>query len=218
MNLNPKSMKPALIVVDVQNDFKKGASDYQCPQLDKNLLANINELVVFCRSKKIPIIFTQHSIKSDKSNAEHGEPDSIRACIEDTSGWKVAQEIDSSPEDNFVTKHKFDAFYESELGDVLKNLGVNTVIICGVWTNNCVRSTAEGAYYRDYDLILVSDCCGGVDFVDGEDHQKVSDYTLQELAERTYNTKLLTLNKLKTKFYPHISIGRIVELDARLST
>ena len=177
-------MKPALIVVDVQNDFKKDASEYQCPELDDRLLANIKDLVVFCRFKNIPVIFTQHSIKSDKSNAEHGEPDSVRACIEGTDGWQVAQEIKPEPEDYFVKKHKFDAFYQSQIGDLLKKLGVDSVIICGLWTNNCVRATAEGAYYRDYDLILVSDCCGAMDFLDGKNHLKVSDYILNELRER----------------------------------
>ena len=189
--------KSALIVVDVQNDFKKDASEYQCPELDDKLLASIKELVVFCRSINIPVIFTQHSIKSDKSNAERGEPDSVRACIEDTNGWQVAQEIEPRPEDYFVTKHKFDAFYESKLEDLLKKLKVDTVIICGVWTNNCVRATAEGAYYRNHKLILISDCCGAVDFVDDKDPKKVSMYTLKELKERTYLTKLLTLEALK---------------------
>jgi nicotinamidase-related amidase len=37
----------------------------------------VRRLIEFCRKKKIPIIYTQHSIKPDKSNAERGEPVAI---------------------------------------------------------------------------------------------------------------------------------------------
>lgn len=43
--------------------------------LNKDLIKRIRDLINFCRSKKISIIYTQHSIKSDKSNAEMGEPE-----------------------------------------------------------------------------------------------------------------------------------------------
>lgn len=194
------NIKPALIIVDVQNDFKKGMSPYECPQLDEDLLARIKELKDFCRSKNIPVIYTLHSIKPDKSDAEIDEPDSIRACIIGTPGWGIAPELEPSKNDHYVQKKRFDAFYGSDLENIIKELGVNTAVICGVWTNNCVRATAEGAYYRDLRLILVSDCCGAVDFVNKKDHEKVNIYTLNELQERTYGTKLVTLGEFRELF------------------
>lgn len=55
-------MKPALLVINMQNDFRKGASAYSCEMLDSE------------------IVFTQHTIKPDKSDAENG--DCVRATAE----------------------------------------------------------------------------------------------------------------------------------------
>jgi nicotinamidase-related amidase len=103
-------MRAALIVVDVQNDFKMDAGYYACPMLNEELLSQIESLVSFCRFKKVPIIFTQHSIKTDKSNAEIGEPDEVRACIIGTDGWRVAKEIGPQEDDLYLMKDKYDAF------------------------------------------------------------------------------------------------------------
>jgi len=74
-------MKSALIVIDMQNDFIKDTSPYSCQMLDDKLILRVKKLINFCRKKKISIIYTQHSIKPDKSNTEIGEPKNVRACI-----------------------------------------------------------------------------------------------------------------------------------------
>ncbi len=201
-------MKPVLLVIDMQNDFRKGASAYSCEMLDGGLIGRVGQLIELCRQKNIPIVYTQHTIKSDKSNAENGEPADVRACIQGTEGWKIIKELlkvggayfnQSEPKrkDNIVLKHRADGFFESKLSEALKNLKVDAVIICGVWTNNCVRATAEGAYARNYKIILVSDCCGANSLVDGFTPEQTNDFTLKELKERTYDTQLLTLDEIK---------------------
>ena len=49
-----------------------------------------------------------------------------------------------------ITKHKFDAFFETDLDAILRYHNVNTVIITGTATNVCCESTARAAYMRDY--------------------------------------------------------------------
>jgi ureidoacrylate peracid hydrolase len=190
-------MKPALIVIDMQNDFVKDTSPYSCQMLDDSLILRVKKLINFCRGKKIPIIYTQHSIKPDKSNAEIGEPKNVRACIIGTKGWEIIRKVAPRKEDIVIRKDRFSAFFNTKLENVLKNLKVDTLILCGVLTNNCVRATAEDAYYRNYKLILVSDCCGATSYVKGFTHEEVNKFTLEELKERTYKTKVVNLNQLK---------------------
>ena len=190
-------MKPALLVIDMQNDFKKGASAYSCEMLDDGLTGRVKQLIEICRQKNVPIVYTQHTIKADKSNAENGEPADVRVCIQNTEGWKIIKELETKQKDNIVLKHRADAFFESKLSEALKNLKADTVIVCGVWTNNCVRATAEASYARNYKIILVSDCCGANSFVDGFTPEQVNDFTLKELKERTYGTQLLMLDEIK---------------------
>lgn len=190
-------MKPALLVIDIQNDFRKGASAYSCEMLDDGLVKRVGKLIELCRQKDIPIVYTQHTINADKSNAENGEPADVRACIMGTEGWKIISELEPKQKDNIVLKHRADGFYESRLAEVLKNLNVDSVIVCGVWTNNCVRATAEAAYARNYKLILVSDCCGANSLVENFSPEQVNEFTLKELKERTYDTQLVTLDEIK---------------------
>jgi nicotinamidase-related amidase len=193
-------MKATLIVIDMQNDFIKGASPYSCEMLDKNLINRVKELIGFCRKEKIHIIYTQHSIKPDKSNAETGEPSEVRACIIGTDGWKIINEIKPNDNDDVVRKDKFDAFYKTRLKNLLKKLKADTVILCGVMTNNCVRSTAEGAYFRGYKLIIVSDCCGATSCIPKISHEKIHELTLKDLKERTYETQIVSLKEVKNLF------------------
>lgn len=191
-------MKPALIAVDMQNDFKRGASAYACEMLDDGLVERARQLIELCRRKGVPIVYTQHTIRPDKSNAESGEPADVRACIQGTDGWKIIGELEPKQKDSIVLKHRADGFFESRLAETLKGLKADAVIICGVMANNCVRATAEGAYARDYKIILVSDCCGANSFVDGYTAEQANEFALRELKERTYDTRLATLDEIES--------------------
>lgn len=191
-------MKAALLVIDMQNDFRKGNSDYSCPMLTEKLVQNVKNLIDICKSRNIPVIYTQHSIEPTKSNAEVGEPENVRACIIGTTGWNIIGELKPEKGDFISRKHRADSFFKSELENMLKKLKVDTVIICGVFTNNCVRATAEAAYARNYRLILVPDCCGAADFTGQKSAEWANEFTIKELKERTYGTQELNLDDLKS--------------------
>ena len=56
-----------------------------------------------------------------------------------------------------VVKHKFDAFFETDLDAILRYHQVDTVIIMGTATNACCESTARSAFMRDYKVVFPSD-------------------------------------------------------------
>src|SRR3989344_9170644 len=116
-------MKLALIVIDCQNDFIKNRSPYACQMFDKRLIGNIQKLIGYCRKRRIPVVYTQHSIKKDKSNAEFGEPETVRACIVGTKGWKIVDKLRPHTKELVVRKDKYDAFFGTTLEDVLRKKG-----------------------------------------------------------------------------------------------
>lgn len=187
------TMKYALLVIDCQGDFIKGASSYSCEMLDENLVIRIRKLINYCRSKNIPIIYTQHSIKPDKSNAEFGEPKEVRACIIGTLGWEIVPALQPKPRDFIIAKDKYDAFYHTDLENVLRKLKVEGLLLSGVLTNNCVRATAEGAHYRGYQITLIADCCGATSYLEDKTHEEIHDITLRDLKERIYQTEIMNL-------------------------
>jgi ureidoacrylate peracid hydrolase len=56
-----------------------------------------------------------------------------------------------------VTKHRFDAFLNTDLETILRAHDVKTVVLTGVATNVCVETTARQAFVRDYYVVVVSD-------------------------------------------------------------
>lgn len=193
-------MKTALILIDCQNDFVKNASPYSAEMLDKKLIGRIKNIIDWAREKRIPVIYTQHSIKPDKSNGEFGEPKDVRACIIGTKGWKIIEALKPRKKESIVQKDKYDAFYGTDLEKVARRRGIDTLILVGVLTNNCVRATAEGAHYRGFKIFIVSDCCGGTSYLPGKTDREIHDITLRDLQERMYETSVITLSELK-KYY-----------------
>jgi nicotinamidase-related amidase len=191
-----KNMKPTLIVIDCQNDFIKDASSYEARMLDEKLIGRIGHLIQWTREQKLPIIYTQHSIKPDKSNEEFGEPKNVRACIIDTKGWGIIDSLKPRDGETVIQKNKYDAFYQTNLEEKIKKTGADTLILCGVLTNNCVRATAEGAHYRNFKLVIVSDCCGGTSYLPEKTDEEIHDITLRDLQERMYETKIALFKDL----------------------
>jgi ureidoacrylate peracid hydrolase len=67
------------------------------------------------------------------------------------------------PSDYVFSKHRASCFYNTSLEVMLRMRGVRFLIVCGVTTNYCVDSTIRDAYARDFELVLVGDCCAALD-------------------------------------------------------
>jgi len=62
------------------------------------------------------------------------------------------------PGDAIVSKHRFSGFFETELDDVLRELGAKYLLVTGCITSVCVEATVRDAMYRDYTCIVLEDC------------------------------------------------------------
>ncbi len=151
-------MRSALLVVDMQNDFIyfKNSPVYVPPA--KKIIPKIVKLLIACRKKKIPIVYAITSHKKDRSDWALLDKRYNRAhCIENTPGARLVPEIDPQKKEYIVKKRRYSAFYKTDLDRLLKRLKVKRFIICGVTTSCCVSSTARDAYFRDYEVIVISD-------------------------------------------------------------
>lgn len=75
----------------------------------------------------------------------------------DGAGAAIAELLKPSEHDYFVLKVKHSAFYQTCLGLLLEHLGVRTLVIGGVATDNCVNMTANDAYLRGFELMVLRD-------------------------------------------------------------
>jgi len=123
----------------------------------KFIIESSSRLIERARNNGIPIVYVNDShrpgLRQDrefKKRAEH--------CIEGTWGAEVIEELKPQEGDFVVKKRRFSGFYETDLDLTLKDLKIDTVIIIGVVTNICVRSTVHDAFFKGYNVIVPEDC------------------------------------------------------------
>ena len=166
----------ALLVVDMQNGFchpqgtlARAGVDVQAPIA---VVPNVVRLVNLCRSAGVRVIWTQQEHRhDDRSKQLHSVPThlayldtrGLTLCGKDDPDAGILAELQAvmRREDDVVHKHKFSAFYCTNLETLLRQLGVRTLLVAGVNTNVCVESTVRDAYARDYDVIVVEECVAG---------------------------------------------------------
>lgn len=130
-----------------------------------------NELVGLFRSSKRPILWVRQEFEPDLSDAFlEMRQRSIRAHVAGTPGAKFDPRLDVGEADVVMIKKRYSAFFGTNLEDILSGLAVDTLILTGVNTHACIRTTAIDAYQRDLEVILASDCLGSYD----DEHALVS--------------------------------------------
>jgi nicotinamidase-related amidase len=132
----PDRPNTALLVIDVQNGTVDGAHGRD------GVIANINTLIDKARAADVPVVWVQHS------------DDNIKR---DTEGWQYVPELVRRDTEPLVHKSYPDSFEDTDLEAVLAAHGIGRLVLTGVQTDECIRSTLHGGIVRGYDVTLVAD-------------------------------------------------------------
>src|SRR6516162_3690554 len=162
--------KTVVIVVDMQNDFvAKGAKlqSAAAAAMVPKLASTLN----FCREKGIRVIYTAHVHRRDGSDM--GLYDDLYAPIADrstlvdgTKGVEIFPGLAPAAGEHIVKKHRYSAFFGTDLDIILREWGIATVIISGTTTENCCHATARDAMFRNYRVVFLSDATATYDYPD----------------------------------------------------
>lgn len=125
----------ALIVIDVQVEVVKEAYERD------SKIANMVTAVEKARAAGLPVIWVQ-----DHESLPIG-----------TDGWQIVSELTPLASDRLVGKIYRSSFEETNLEEILAELSIGHLYICGAETNNCVRHTCHAALERGYDVTLIAD-------------------------------------------------------------
>ena len=135
------------------------------------IIAATNELVGLFRRTGRPIIWVRQEFAPDLSDAFlEMRRGSIQAHVAGTPGAELDPRLEVRAVDAVVIKKRYSAFFGTDLDGLLGRLGVNTLILTGVNTHACIRTTAIDAYQRDLEVILASECLASYD----EEHGRIS--------------------------------------------
>lgn len=164
----------ALILVDFEKQWTDENSDFFVGDLSE-LLKKTNKLIDYCRKNNYKIIFTRHI-----------EKDSDEEFAENSENVQIMDEINKQDSDVVIDKNKISPFYKTDLDKHLE--GIDEIVICGILTNLCVRSLAQDAYDRDFDIKIIKDCCQAFDC---ETHN----FTINDLKATREEIEFLNLNE-----------------------
>ncbi|MGM0405376.1 MAG: cysteine hydrolase family protein [Thermoplasmatota archaeon] len=144
----------AVIVIDMIYDFVHGKFGGKGAQ---DIIDNLKTFLNEAENHGIPIIFVEDSHSSEDPELDvWGEH-----AMEDSEGSERISELKNINGID-VKKNTFDAFYGTELEEVLKCKDVEKVILTGVSTDICVQNTAAGALYRGFDITVIEDCTAAI--------------------------------------------------------
>ena len=177
MKVNGCTIRPALMVIDVQNGFAAKGGSYDQFGIDISkyigVIPKIANLINIFRDSNIPIFFTQairepsgidlltniHRILP-KSREERIRKRPI--CVRGTWDAEIVNEIKPSDSDHVIRKRRDSAFYDTEIGVWLKSVKVDTLVFCGIDTSISVESSLRDAFNLGYDVILISDATASI--------------------------------------------------------
>ena len=176
--------RPVLIVIDMLNDFLRAWE----PTRRDRLVQSINALVHLMRTASHPVIWVRQEFQPDLSDAFlEMKAKEIHITIKGTEGCQILSALAISPSDRVIVKKRYSAFFGTDLDSLLNDLAPDSIILAGINTHACVRTTAIDAYQRDFSVILASDC---IDSYDREHHDISLRYMRDKIASVLTNREI----------------------------
>jgi ureidoacrylate peracid hydrolase len=147
----------ALLVIDLVRDFVDPGGAMPLPGAEV-LLGRVNALASATRRAGGRVVWVRDE-HEDLDDAEFRVR--LPHCLAGTGGSELAEGLERQPGDRDQIKRRYSAFYGTDLNQWLVDRGLTHVVLCGVVTNICVRSTAHDAFFHGFDVTVVSDGCLG---------------------------------------------------------
>ncbi|MCI8608806.1 MAG: cysteine hydrolase [Firmicutes bacterium] len=163
LKVNPQ--RTALIIIDMEKAFVEPGAAH-CIAGAKSTVPACNVLAEAARAEGIPVFWVKRIYRQDGSDVEHTRfsvwDKGGRPLGPDSTGINSIEEPEGlvrKPEDYVVVKPRWSGFFQTELDLILRRKGIDTLIVIGTTTPNCVRTTCYDAISMDYRTIVVEQCC-----------------------------------------------------------
>jgi nicotinamidase-related amidase len=176
--------RSALIVVDVQRFFASpdsslaqvfgrvapGMMDGYFERVRSAVLPNIQRLQQCFRSQKRPVIFCSFgSFMEDGQDLPTWLKDFDQLCLGvlghrgnpqvNDSSWRVEETVAPQPGELVINKNTSGPLNSTKLDQILKNAGINSLVVCGLTTAVCVTQTAREAADRGFRVLIAEEAC-----------------------------------------------------------
>jgi nicotinamidase-related amidase len=168
--------RTALIIIDMQRDFLEPGGFGETLGNDVSLLgravAPCRSVLEAARRAGMLVIHTREGHRPDLSDApkaklERGKPSMRigdpgpmgRILIRGEAGHDIIPDLYPLAGEPVIDKPGKGAFYATDLDALLRNFGIQHLLVCGVTTEVCVNTTVREANDRGYRCVVLADCC-----------------------------------------------------------
>lgn len=142
----------ALIVIDVQNEYVTGTLRIEYPEISTSL-ANVGKAMDCAKQHGIPIVVVQQNA-----------PETSPIFAKGSNAWQLHDTVASRPFDHRIEKNLPSAFPGTDLADWLSERGIDTLVVVGYMTHNCVDSTIRQAVHQGMAVEFLSDAAGSLPY------------------------------------------------------
>lgn len=181
----------AVLVVDMQNDTvgaegayaSFGAADHAAAQ---NVIANIASILDAARDSGAPVFHSRIVVHSLLGVGGANAP-VFQMLAPDTfkiGSWGAEIVAELTPVENEIVldRTRMSVFNGTEIDTLLRNLGVDSLVVVGAWTNMAVEHTVRDAADHGYSVSIVSD---GTSSLSADWQQAALSYALTNIATVT---------------------------------
>ena len=145
--------RTAVLVIDMLNDFLEPTGAMPLPE-GRELYDPIRRLLSTARENGATVIWVCD--EHPRGDREF-EKRSVH-CLKGTWGAQIVAELEPREDEYRVSKRRYSGFFETDLDLRLRELAIDDLILAGVVTNICVRSTAHDAFFRGYGVVIPVEC------------------------------------------------------------
>ncbi len=185
--LLPDPDRTALVVIDLQRGIVGRGS---APHAGLDVVARANSVAAALRKAGGTVVWLHVTPSPDEKDALMPLTDAPAVTPgQRPADWAdLVPEVDRRPEDLFITKRQWGAFYGTELDLQLRRRGIDTIILCGISTNIGVESTARDAFERGYNQVFVEDATAARTT---EEHESTMTVTFPRIGRVRSTTQVL---------------------------
>ncbi len=149
---SPAAPRRALIVIDVQNEYVDGQLLIEHPPVERSLAA-IGRAMDAARAHGVPVIVVQNTAPAGSPLFDRG-----------THAWALHDTVARRPRDHHIEKRLPSAYAGTDLADWLQAHAIDTLVVCGYMTHNCVDSTVKHALHAGTAVEVLQDAIGAVPY------------------------------------------------------
>lgn len=155
--------KTAILCHGLQKDFMVNTAPsvvaVQNMLAERGAIPKMQKLIAEARRTGMSVVMIQH-LKRPETEPPTGQVmHRVMFMLEGTPGADFIDELKPTPEDHVVQKRRASAFYQTDLELRLRCAGVKTLIVIGSQSEVGILSTVTYARDRDFDVVVVRDCC-----------------------------------------------------------